>query len=75
MAQTLLTKDQAKEQCYLLGKVWETLDDTTADLANHGVTIPPEIYTSLRNTKALITECQTQPNELTPAQIDNYLGF
>jgi hypothetical protein len=75
MAQALLKKEQTKEQCYMLGKIWEILDEISADLTNHGVTVTPEIYTSLRSTKALISECQTQPNELTPAQIDQYLGF
>jgi len=75
--QVLLKKEQIKEQCYLLGNTWETLDEISADLKNHGVNVSPDIYTSLRSTKILITQCQTHPNpdELTPREIDSYLGF
>jgi len=77
MTQALLNKERTREQCYLLEKTWETLDEISADLKNRGIDIAPEIYTSLRSTKSLITQCQTHPNpdELTPREIDSYLGF
>jgi len=77
MTQVLTSRDQTKAQCGLLDKTWDTLNEICADLKNHGIDLPPEIYTSLRSTKSLITQCQTHPNpgELTPKEIDAYLGF
>ncbi|MGP8070465.1 MAG: hypothetical protein ACLP5V_11305 [Candidatus Bathyarchaeia archaeon] len=77
MTQALLKREQTKSQCYLLEKTWETLDEVSADLKNRGVNVTPDIYTSLRSTKILITQCQAHPNpdELTPREIDSYLGF
>ena len=77
MTQALLNKEQTREQCYLLEKTWDTLNEVSADLKNRGIDVPPEIYTSLRSTKMLITQCQTHPdlNELTSREIDSYLGF
>jgi len=77
LAQAALKNDRTREQCYLLDKTWETLNEISADLSNRGVTVLPEIYTSLRSTKSLIEQCQTSPNprELTPKEIDSYLGF
>ena len=77
MSQTLLNQGRTKEQCYLLEKTWDTLNDISADLENHGLQIAPEIHTSLRSTKILIAQCQTEPNpgELTPREIDSHLGF
>ena len=77
MAQALVKKERTKEQCYLLEKTWETLDEISAELKNQGVNVEPDIYTSLRSTKILISQCQTHPNpnELTPREIDSYLGF
>ena len=77
MTQALLKKERTKEQCDLLEKTWDTLDEISAELKNRGVNVAPEIYTSLRSTKTLITQCQTHPNpsELTPREIDSYLGF
>jgi len=77
MAQALVKKERTKEQCYLLEKTWETLDEISVDLKNQGVNVEPDIYTSLRSTKVLISQCQSHPdpNELTPREIDSYLGF
>jgi len=77
MAQALVKKERTKEQCYLLEKTWETLDEISVDLKNQGVNVEPDIYTSLRSTKILISQCQSHPdpNELTPREIDSYLGF
>ena len=77
MTQTLLNEGRTKEQCYLLEKTWDTLNDICADLENHGLQVAPEIHTSLRSTKMLITQCQTQPkpSEMTPREIDSHLGF
>ena len=68
---------QEKEQCNLLEKTWDTLNEISADLKNHGVNVTPEIHTSLRSTKMLITQCQSRPDpsELTSREIDSYLGF
>ena len=77
MAQAPLNKEQTREQCYLLEKTWDTLNEVSADLKNRGIDIQPEIYTSLRSTKMLITQCQTHPDpsELTSREIDSFLGF
>jgi len=77
MTQALLNRERTREQCYLLEKTWDTLNEISADLKNRGINVTPEIYTSLRSTKALITQCQTHPNpnELTAREIDSYLGF
>jgi hypothetical protein len=75
MAQSLLSKEQTKEQCWSLERIWDILNEISADLKNHGVDVPPEIYTSLRSSKALIAQCQTAPEELTSRMIDSYLGF
>ena len=77
MAETSLSNERTKEQCYLLEKTWDTLNDISADLKDRGVNVTPEILTSLRSTKTLITQCQasTNPNELTPREIDSHLGF
>jgi len=77
MAQALLKKERTKEQCYLLEKTWDTLNEISVDLKNRGINVAPEIYTSLRSTKILIGQCQTHPDPgaLTPREIDSYLGF
>jgi len=76
MTQELLKEERTKQQCDLLEKTWETLNEISADLTNRGVVVTPEIYTSLRTTRALITQCQSHPNpnELTPREIDSYLA-
>jgi len=78
MTQALLKKrEETREQCFLLEKTWDAMNEISADLKNRGVDVAPEIYTSLRSTKILITQCQTHPNpdELTSREIDSYLGF
>ena len=77
MTQELLTEERVKKQCDLLSKTWEMLDEISADLTSHGVTVAPEIYTSLRSTKTLITQCQSHPSpsQMSPREIDSYLGF
>ena len=72
-----LTEEKARHQCDLLEKTWDTLNEITADLKNHGLNVDAEIYTSLRSTKTLITLCKTHPrlSELMPQEIDSYLGF
>jgi len=77
MTQELLSNERTKEQCYLLEKTWDTMNEISADLKNHGLDLTPEIYTSLRSTKILIDQCQTHPNprELTPREIESHLGF
>jgi rubrerythrin len=75
--QSQLTEEKARHQCDLLEKTWDTLNEIVADLKNRGLIIDPEIYTSLRSTKTLITLCLTHPRlgELMPHEIDSYLGF
>ena len=75
MTQALLKKERIKGQCDLLEKTWDILNEISADLKNRGVNVAPEIYTSLRSTKTLIMQCQTNPSELTPREIDSHLGF
>ena len=77
MTQALLNEERTREQCYLLEKTWDAMNEICADLKNRGINVTPEIYTSLRSTKSLITQCQTHPNpnELTAREIDSYLGF
>lgn len=75
--QSQLTQEKARYQCDLLEKTWDTLNEITADLKNHGLNVDAEIYTSLRSSKTLITLCKTHPrlSELVPHEIDSYLGF
>jgi len=70
-------EDRARQQCGLLMNVWEALSEATVDLKNQGLTIPPEIDTSLRSTRSLLTLCQQHQklSDLTPSEIDSYLGF
>lgn len=70
-------EDRAKQQCELLEKVWEAINEVTADLKNQGLKVPPDIDTSLRSTKSLLALCQTHPrlSDLAPREIDTYLGF
>ncbi len=77
MTQTLLSIERTKEQCNLLAKTWDTLNEVTVDLESRGVKLTPEVYTSLRSAKILITQCQTHPNpnEIPSREIDSYLGF
>lgn len=75
--QSQVNDERAREQCDLLEKTWEILHEISADMKNHGATIDPEIYTSLRSTKTLITLCKTHRklSEVMPQEIDSYLGF
>lgn len=75
--QAQLNEVRAREQCELLEKTWDTLNEISADLKNRGIGVPAEIYASLRSTKTLITLCKTHPklSDLMPREIDSYLGF
>ena len=77
MTQVLLSNERTREQCNLLEKTWDTLNEICVDIENRGVKLGPEIFTSLRSTRGLITQCQSHPNpsELSPREIDQYLGF
>jgi hypothetical protein len=75
--QAHLNDGWVRQQCVLLEKTWDMMNEVSAELKNRGVNVDPEIYTSLRSTKTLITLCKTHPklNELPPREIDSYLGF
>ena len=72
-----MKEERSRGQCVLLERTWDTLNDVAVDLKNQGLTVAPEIYTSLRSTKSLIGMCETHPklSELAPRDIDSYLGF
>jgi bacterioferritin (cytochrome b1) len=75
--QAQLNEERARQQCGLLEKTWDTMNEISAELKNRGISVDPEIYASLRSTKTLITLCKTHPklSELLPREIDTYLGF
>ncbi len=77
MQQIEMKEERSREQCGLLERTWDTLNDVAVDLKNQGLNVSPEIYTSLRSTKSLIGMCETHPklSELAPRDIDSYLGF
>jgi len=75
--QVQLNEERARQQCELLEKTWDAMNEICADLKNRGVSVSPEIYTSLRSTRTLITLCKTHQklSEILPQEIDAYLGF
>ena len=77
MQELKANEDRAKQQCELLEKAWEVINEVTADLKKQGLKVPPDIDTSLRSTKSLLALCQTHPrlSDLAPREIDAYLGF
>lgn len=77
MQQLGVDDEEARQQCGLLEKTWDILNEVTGDLKNQGVKVSPEIDTSLRSTKSLINLCQTHSrlSDLSPREIDTYLGF
>jgi rubrerythrin len=70
-------EQRGKQQCALLEKTWEALNELTGDMKKQGVTIAVDIDTSLRSTKALLALCQSHPriSDIAPREIDSYLGF
>lgn len=73
----MISEERAKEECTKLGDVWEALSKMTVELKGKGVNVPPDIYASLRGTKALITLCKGHPKleDLVPGDIDTHEGF
>jgi len=73
----MISEERAKQECTKLEEVWEALSKITAELKGKGVNVPPDIYTSLRGTKALITLCKGHPKleDLVPGDIDAHEGF
>jgi len=73
----MLDEERAKQECQKLGRVWEVLSNATAELTNRDVNVPPDLYTSLRGAKALISLCEAHPrlDELSPGDIDAHEGF
>jgi bacterioferritin (cytochrome b1) len=72
-----INEETTRQQCELLGNVWETISQVASDLKTQGLTLPVEIDTSLRSTKSLLTLCQENKNmsALAPKEVDAYLGF
>jgi hypothetical protein len=70
-------EDRVRQQCGLLMNVWEALSQAMVNLKNQGLTIPPEIDSSLRSTRSLLNLCQEHQHlsDLAPSEIDSYLGF
>jgi rubrerythrin len=70
-------EQRGKQQCTLLEKTWEALNELTGDMKKQGLAISPELDTSLRSTKALLALCQSHPkiSDIAPREIDSYLGF
>ena len=77
MQQVGVSEERSRQQCELLERTWDTLNEVTADLTNRGVSLPQEVYTSLRSSKSLIGLCRSHPrlSDLSPRDIDAYLGF
>ncbi|MGB9023001.1 MAG: hypothetical protein WCC94_06140 [Candidatus Bathyarchaeia archaeon] len=73
----VINEERAKQECTKLGDVWEALSKITAELKEKGVNLPPDIYTSLRGTRTLITLCKGHPKlaDLVPGDIDTHEGF
>ena len=70
-------QEKIKQECEIFETTWETLNEIIGDLEKHEVSVHPEVYTSMRSTKALITLCETHPNlnDLKPQEVDSYVGF
>jgi bacterioferritin (cytochrome b1) len=68
---------RSKQQCELLVKVWDTINEVATALKERGLTLPAEIETSLQSTRKLLDMCRNRPrlSELTSQEIDDYLGF
>jgi hypothetical protein len=73
----MISEEKAREECAKLTDVWEALSKITAELRERGVSVPPDIYTSLRGAKDLITLCKSHPKleSLVPGDIDAHEGF
>jgi hypothetical protein len=73
----MISEERAKQECTKLEDVWEALSKITAELKEKGVNVPPDIYSSLRGTKSLITLCRGHPKleDLVPGDIDSHEGF
>jgi hypothetical protein len=73
----MISEERAKQECTKLENVWEALGKITAELKEKGVNVPPDIYSSLRGTKSLITLCRGHPKleDLVPGDIDTHEGF
>lgn len=73
----MISEERAKQECTKLEDVWEALSKITAELKGKGVNVPPDIYSSLRGTKSLITLCRQHPKleNLVPGDIDSHEGF
>jgi hypothetical protein len=73
----MISEERAKQECTKLEDVWGALSKITAELKEKGVNVPPDIYSSLRGTKSLITLCRQHPKleNLVPGDIDAHEGF
>ena len=74
----MATDDQRmRGQCEQLEIAWQILNDATVELASRIVTLPPDIYVSLRGAKELIDLCKSHPKlaDITPATIDSHEGY
>jgi hypothetical protein len=73
----MISEDRAKQECTKLEDVWEALSKITVELKEKGVNVPPDIYSSLRGTRSLITLCRQHPKleNLVPGDIDAHEGF
>jgi len=68
---------RTRGQCEELEIAWQILNDATVELASRIVTLPPDIYVSLRGAKDLIDLCKSHPTlaDITPATIDSHEGY
>lgn len=71
------TDQSTRQRCEQLEAAWTVLNDATVELAGRIVTLPPDIYVSLRGAKDLINLCKSHHTvtDLTPAEIDSHEGF
>jgi len=73
----LVEEEKARRQCEELEKAWEVLNGAAAELGSKIVSLPPDVYVSLRGAKSLISLCKSHPklSELTPRDVDAHEGF
>lgn len=77
MQELRMNEERGKQQCELLEKTWDALNELTGDMKKQGLAISPEVDTSLRSTKSLLALCLSHQklSEIGPREIDTYLGF
>ena len=70
-------EQRTKRQCDQLEDAWEILNEATTELASRIVSLPPDIFVSLRGAKDLISLCKSHPTvtDLSSSEIDSHEGY